>query len=39
MLSEWIPRFIFIAVAVWIGWQVISFYVGYIKGIQEIIAR
>jgi type II secretory pathway component PulF len=39
MLSEWIPRFIFIAVAVWIGWQTISFYMGYVKGIQEIISR
>ena len=39
MLSEWIPRIIFIAVAVWVAWQVVSFYVGLLKGIQDLIKQ
>jgi type IV pilus assembly protein PilC len=35
-LSEWIPRLVFIAVAVAIGWKVVSFYMGYLNQLQEI---
>jgi type IV pilus assembly protein PilC len=36
-LSEWVPRLIFIAVAVIIGWRAISFYVGYFESVQQLL--
>jgi type IV pilus assembly protein PilC len=36
-LSEWVPRMIFIAVAVMVGWKVFSFYAGYLESVQQII--
>jgi hypothetical protein len=39
MLSEWIPRIIFISVAVWVAWMAVSSYVAYIRRIQEIIGQ
>lgn len=39
ILSEWIPRMIFITIVVAVGWQVVSFYAGYIKGLQDILGK
>ena len=35
-LSEWIPRIVFLGVAVWVGWLYISSYLGYLKGIESL---
>jgi hypothetical protein len=32
-----VPRLIFIAVAVIIGWRAISFYVGYFESVQQLL--
>ena len=37
ILSEWIPRMIFITVVVAVAWQVVGFYAGYLRTIQDII--
>ncbi len=36
-LSEWVPRFIFITVAVMVAWKVVSFYFGYLKSVQDLL--
>jgi type II secretory pathway component PulF len=36
-LSAWLPRLIFNAVAVMVGWKVISFYIGYLDTVRQIL--
>ena len=34
-LAQWMPRFVFLFVALMIGWYVIRFWAGYFKQIQD----
>jgi type II secretory pathway component PulF len=36
-ISDWFPKIVFLCVAVYIGYQVVGFYWGYIKQIQEVL--
>jgi type II secretory pathway component PulF len=36
-ISEWLPRFILIGVAVYVGWIVLRSYLGYFQMIQDVI--
>ena len=36
-LSDWFPRLIFITVLIALAWKIVSFYMGYLNTVQEII--
>ena len=39
LLSEWIPKIIFLCVAVMIGWKVVSFYSGYVQNLGKLMGN
>jgi type II secretory pathway component PulF len=35
-VSAWTPRILYLVIAVWIGYQIVSFYAGYFRNIFEL---
>ena len=34
-ISDWIPKLLYLAILIYLGWRIISFYQGYFKGIHD----
>jgi type II secretory pathway component PulF len=36
-IVEWLPRLIYISIMVYIGWGIVSFYLGYYRGLEKVM--
>ena len=35
--SQWVPRLVYLAVAVWIGWRILQFWSAYFQQVQGLL--
>ena len=38
-IAEWVPRIIYLAIVGYIGWRIVSFYAGYMRGIENALGN
>ena len=38
-VAEWIPKLLYVGILIYMGWQIVRFYQGYFKGMQDVLGN